>query len=176
MGMLVDQDLLIRSSQPSDRRSILDTVSAAFAGEGHDEQEEIDIVETVWSLHAGVEGLDLVAARNEEVVGHVLASWGDLAGGPVAGIAPLAVLPKYQGTGVGGALMREIIRRGDLARLPLVVLLGDPGYYQRFGFEPAGSLGIWYPPAGQDSPHFMVRRLEEFSEWFGGEYRYAWEL
>jgi putative acetyltransferase len=171
----VSQELSIRDARASDRRSILATVRAAFAGEGHDEQEEIDIVETVWSLRAGVEGLDLVAVRHEEVIGHVLGSWGDLSGRPVVGVAPLAVLPFEQRTGVGGALMREIVRRGDLARLPLLLLLGDPGYYERFGFEPAGSFGVWYPPAGRDSPHFMVRRSAAFSE-CPGEYRYAWEL
>ena len=43
---------------------------------------------------------------------------------------------------------------------PLLVLLGDPAYYGRFGFEPAGPLGLGYAPAGADSPHFMARRLD----------------
>ena len=74
--------------------------------------------------------------------------------------------------------MSELIRRADAADLPLVVLLGDPAYYQRFGFEPAGPLHISYPPAGPDSPYFQVRRLSSYASHtplFQGEYIYAWE-
>jgi putative acetyltransferase len=108
-------------------------------------------------------------------VGHVLGSWGDLAGRPMVGIAPLAVRPTDQGSGVGSALMYEVIRRGNLARLPLVLLLGNPGYYLRFGFEPASMHGIWYSQGGPGDPHFMVRRLSAFTECPKGEYRYTWE-
>jgi putative acetyltransferase len=172
----VYEDHLIRAAQPSDRAAILDTVGAAFAGEGHDEQEEIDLVEAVWSVHAAVKDLDLVAVRDGQIVGHVLGSWGRLTRRPVVGVAPLAVRPEHQGTGIGTALMQEIITRGDFAHHPMLVLLGDPGYYERFGFEPAASWGVWYSPAGKGSPHFMVRRMASFLECPGGEYFYAWEL
>jgi len=168
--------LRIRSAGPADRVSILATVRAAFAGDGHDEQEEVDIVESIWSLHAEAEGLDLVAIRNDEVVGHVLGSWGDLDGHPVVGVAPLAVKPIHQGSGVGAALMTRIIRIGESDSFPLFVLLGDPGYYRRFGFEPAGRFGVWHQPAGRDNPHFMLRRFPSFSGCPPGQYRYAWEL
>ena len=54
--------------------------------------------------------------------------------------------------------MAEVLRRADEAACPLVVLLGDPGYYRRFGFEAAGPrCRCVYPPVGPDDPHFMVR-------------------
>jgi putative acetyltransferase len=171
-----NQALLIRTAELSDRVAILATVRAAFAGPGHNEQEEIDIVETIWSRHAQVEGVELVAIRNGEVIGHVLGSWGDLAGTSVAGIAPLAVHPAHQRSGVGTALMIQIIRVGMSADLPFFVLLGEPGYYERFGFEPAERFGVWYQPAGRDNPHFMLRPLRAFSGEVQGQYRYAWEL
>jgi putative acetyltransferase len=110
------------------------------------------------------------------VCGHVLGSWGDLGERQVIGIAPLAVSPAHQGKGIGSSLMRQIIQRADDVELPLVVLLGNPEYYERFGFEPAATLDIWYRPAGRDSPHFQVRRLGAYVPGFHGEYRYAWEM
>jgi putative acetyltransferase len=169
------QGVVVRPAGQPDKSAILGIVRAAFTGAGHDEQDEVDIVEAIWTCNAQVDGLDLVAIRNGEVVGHILGSWGVLAGQPVVGIAPLAVGPPDQGSGVGSALVQEVIRRGNLARIPLVLLLGDPGYYRRFRFESASTFGVWYSEGGPGDPHFMVRRLSAFTECPEGEYHYAWE-
>ena len=152
------------------------TVGAAFAGPGHNEQDEIDIVESIWSHAAEAEGMELVAIRNGDVIGHVLGSWGQLAGTSVVGIAPLAVTHAHQRSGVGTALMTQIIQVGMSCELPFFVLLGEPAYYQRFGFEPAERFGVWYQPAGRDNPHFMLLPLRAFPGEAQGPYRYAWEL
>ena len=54
---------------------------------------------------------------------------------------------------------------------PCVVLLGDPGYYARFGFEPSGSLGIMYRPVGAHDPHSLVRRLARYDPIIRGDCR-----
>ncbi len=152
----------VRSSEARDRESIIAVVGDAFANGGRDGSEEVAIVRAVWALDAGVEGLDLVAEDGGRVVGHVLGSAGHLGGHRVVGIAPLAVAPTRQGEGIGTALMTELLARVERANEPLVVLLGLPAYYSRFGFEPAAALGISYPPAGAGNPHFMVRRFESY--------------
>jgi putative acetyltransferase len=172
----VSNDVEVRPTLPGDKDAILGVVREAFATGGRDGQEELDIVEGVWALDAAGADLDLVALRDGMVCGHVLGSWGDLGERQVIGIAPLAVSPAYQRTGIGNALMRQIIQRADDVALPLVVLLGDPEYYGRFGFEPAALLDIWYRPVGRDSPHFQVRRLGAYGPGYRGEYRYAWEM
>lgn len=164
----------VRPTQPEDRPRILGMVWDAFATEGRDGHEEVEIVEAIWARGAGGENLDLVATLDDALAGHVLGSWGDLAGHQVIGIAPLSVSPPHQGIGVGRALMQEAIQRADSAGLPLMVLLGDPAYYGRFGFEPAGPLNIVYRPVGPDSPYFQVRRLSAYAS-LQGEYIYAWE-
>ncbi len=63
----------------------------------------------------------------------------------MAAVAPLAVRRRTRVVGVGGALITELIDRAEVGGLPLVVLLGDHTYYPRFGFEPAGPLGIVLP-------------------------------
>ena len=55
------------------------------------------------------------------------------------------------------------------------LLLGSPGYYQRFGFEPAAAYGVWYSQVGPGDPHFMLRRLSAFSDCARGGYQYPCE-
>ncbi len=128
-----------------------------------------------WALDAALPCLELVADDDGHPVGHVLGSRGDLNGREVVAVAPLAVMPDRQGEGVGSALITEVISRANGANHPLIVLLGFPEYYGRFGFEPAGSLGIVYPVVGANYPHFLVRRLAGYDESYRGEFVYCWE-
>lgn len=84
----------------------------------------------------------LVAKVDGKVVGHILFTpvriiqnddWSVLG----MGLAPLAVLPEYQGEGIGSSLCRRGLERIQAAGHPFVIVLGDPGYYSRFGFERA---------------------------------------
>jgi putative acetyltransferase len=60
-------------------------------------------------------------------------------------LSPLSVAPSHQGRGIGSALTREALRLADEAGEPLVLILGNPAYYGRFGFEPAAPLGLEAP-------------------------------
>ena len=168
-------DVSVRPTTEDDRAQVLSTVRKAFSGEVGDGREEVGIVEAVWSLDAPIVGGDLVAVSGAEIAGHVLASLGTLEGLAVPGIAPLAVRPDYQGRGIGIALITELLRQLNKRGFPLVVVLGDPGYYGRFGFQPSGPLGIRYLPIGADSPHFQVLHLGEHPEGCTGNYVYSWE-
>jgi putative acetyltransferase len=150
-------------------------VRAAFSSDERDGHEEVDIVTATWSRRATPNELELVAVLDGAIVGHVLADYGDLGGQPVVGIAPLAVTPSRQREGIGSVLMIELLRRAEEAELPLVVLLGDPDYYRRFGFEPSGPLNIAYRPVGEGNPHFQVRRLSRYDPSYRGDFTYRWE-
>ena len=56
---------------------------------------------------------------------------------------------------------------------PLLVLLGLPAYYGRFGFEAAGPLGIDCPSVGFGNPHFLIRKLATYSRQYWGEFSYC---
>lgn len=79
------------------------------------------------------------------VVGHIMATWGEVEGTPVLGIGPLSVDPDRQGRGVGSTLMQKVLDAARARGEGVVVLLGDPGYYGRFGFTPASRWGIEAP-------------------------------
>ena len=79
------------------------------------------------------------------IVGHILFSRVQVAGctpGSVLGLAPMAVLPEHQSTGIGS----DLVRRGLLAcrayGAVACVVLGHPAYYPRFGFQPADTFGL----------------------------------
>lgn len=72
-------------------------------------------------------------------------------------IAPVSVAPAHQHRGIGSALLKQAIRAAQAAGVDALFVLGEPAYYDRFGFEPASSRGIGNP-FGVDEP-FMALEL-----------------
>ena len=106
--------------------------------------------------------ISMVAKITNRVVGHILFTPVELVQQDVSlmeglGLAPLSVLPEVQGMGIGTALCRAGLRRLETDSFPFVVVLGHPGYYPRFGFEPASHYRII--PAYPDIPDeaFLIR-------------------
>jgi len=164
----------IRTSEPGDRDEILTCVRAAFTAGSRNGDEEVEIVRATWALEPA---LDLVAIDVDgTIAGHVMGGRGRLDGGEAIGLAPLAVRPDRQRQGIGSRLVIEFLARAESAGWPLVVLLGAPAYYGRFGFEPAGPLGIVYDVVGAADPHFQVRRLARYDPRLRGHFTYCWEL
>src|SRR5699024_9059889 len=116
--------------------------------------------------------LSLVAELDTEVVGHVVCSRGDIEGHPALGLGPLGVRPEHQRRGIGQALMHSVLAAADALEEPCVVLLGDPRYYSRFGFELAEPLGV-RPPDPAWSEHFQIRRLTAWTDTLRGIVHYA---
>ena len=95
---------------------------------------------------AHVPGLCLVALHRDELVGHLFFSRARLeSGDEVLALAPMAVVPERQREGIGSRLLRDGLRRAAETAFPLVLVVGHAGYYPRFGFEPAGALGLRAP-------------------------------
>ncbi len=109
-----------------------------------------------------VPDLCLVAVDGEQIVGHIFFSRASLASGDeVLALAPMAVLPDRQRAGVGSLLVEEALRRAAATGFPLVLVVGHPEYYPRFGFEPADVLGVeapWEVPAEA----WMLHRLPPY--------------
>jgi putative acetyltransferase len=73
------------------------------------------------------------------------------------GLAPVAVMPEYQRNGVGSQLIIEGLRIAATLGFKLIVVLGDPSYYCRFGFRPASELGLKDEYGGGDA--FQAKAL-----------------
>jgi putative acetyltransferase len=103
--------------------------------------------------------LCLVAEDDGEVVGHIAYSRARLdSGHEVLALAPMAVLPERQRGGIGSALVRESLELAARTEFPLVVVLGHPEYYPRFGFEPGAAHAI-LDPYGVPPDAWMVHLL-----------------
>ena len=125
--------VIVRDEHPQDVEGVRDVLKVAFG-----RSDEVALVDALRA--AGKVQISLVAESEGQVVGHVLFTAVTIAGDDTllaAGLAPLAVVPRMHGVGVGSALVRQGLARCRRAGHAFVVVLGDPRYYSRFGFVPA---------------------------------------
>jgi putative acetyltransferase len=161
----------IRPEQPADRHAIRRVNELAFAG-----AEEADIVDALRGTAAWLPELSLVAEDESGIVGHALISVVELGGGAaLLSLGPMAVLPERQRTGVGTALVDRGLQLARRTEYPLVVVLGHPEYYPRFGFAPGRRYGIETPYEAPDEA-WMALPLPAYDEELRGTVRYppAW--
>ncbi|MDQ3760813.1 MAG: N-acetyltransferase [Actinomycetota bacterium] len=108
--------------------------------------DEADLVDAVRHTESFLPELSLAAWDVDHLVGHILFSGAQLeAGAPVLALAPMAVLPDRQRRGIGSLLVEAGLERARATEFQLVVVLGHPEYYPRFGFVPAARYGILAP-------------------------------
>ena len=90
--------------------------------------------------------ISLVAESAGEIVGQIAFSAVTICGARAnvqgVGLAPLAVRPEWQRRGVGAQLVHAGVTACEYAGVGLIVLLGEPEYYRRFGFLKASSIGL----------------------------------
>jgi putative acetyltransferase len=140
--------LNIRDETSGDVRPIHDVVTAAFGCE--DEARLVDRLRA-----EGDAVLSLVACDGGLVVGHILFST-LRAPFRALGLAPVAVVPERQDSGIGSALIRAGLDRAAKDRWEAVFVLGEPAFYRRFGFDPDLAAGFDCPYAG---PYLMALAL-----------------
>ena len=69
-------------------------------------------------------------------------------------LAPLAVAPELQRQGIGSEMMRFALRQ-KVVKESAVFVLGDPGFYEKFGFKPCV---MPICPFGKKNSHFLSLR------------------
>lgn len=152
--------MIIRETESGDIADALDVVRRAFG-----RPDEADLVVELLNDPTAEPRLSLIGHAEGRAVGHILFTSVRIDGASRAVrasiLAPLAVIPETQKQGYGGMLIEDGIRRLALAGVELVFVLGHPGYYPRFGFEPAAALGYEapFPLAEKDVPAWMVLAL-----------------
>lgn len=129
----------IRKETADDIPGIRAVVEAAFGRPG-----EADLVDAL--RRAGVLTLSAIADIGGRIIGHVAFSPVTIEGRhPALALAPLAVAPDSQGQGIGSALIRWGLDECRRLGHGLIIVLGSPAYYRRFGFKPASEFGIVCP-------------------------------
>lgn len=144
--------LSIRPEQPADVAAIYAVHAAAFPSES-----EARLVDALRA--AGRLSVSHVAVEDGKVVGHVAFSPVTVAEATTGvGLGPVAVLPVRQKRGIGERLIRESLHACQRAGFTFVVVLGEPAYYGRFGFQPASAWGLVDEYGGGDA--FQALELE----------------
>ncbi|MET1533034.1 MULTISPECIES: GNAT family N-acetyltransferase [Burkholderia] len=161
----------LRDARASEADAIGRVIRAAFAGEPQGGAFEQRIVDTLRA--DGALSVSLVAECDGRIVGHVAFSPVAIGGEPAGsqqwyGLAPLAVRPDCQRQSIGAGLVRTGL--DALRRLGArgCVVLGEPAYYTRFGFEPHGD--IVFP--GVPAEYFLALSFDESAPLPAGDVRY----
>jgi putative acetyltransferase len=132
----------IRAERPADTGPIFRITEAAFRGHPHSQGTEPFIVDAL--REAGALTLSLVAERDGEVCGHIAVSPAGISDGAKGwyALGPVSVAPEWQRQGIGSALVRAAL--DALRRLGAegCVLVGEPGFYGRFGFASRPALSM----------------------------------
>jgi putative acetyltransferase len=146
-------EVVTRVEQAADLEAIRTINRRAFGSD--DEARLVDALRSQGYLR-----LSLVAEVAGQTVGHVLFS--DLPietdRGRVASLAlaPVAVLPEFQNRGVGSRLIRQGLDECRRQGHRIVIVLGHPAYYPRFGFSAELARPLDSPYAGDS---FMALEL-----------------
>jgi putative acetyltransferase len=140
---------------------------------------EADIVDRL--RQACPETLSFVAEDEGRVIGHILFTPAVIGSGSKViqgmALAPMAVLPERQREGIGTRLVKHGLRALQDRSCPFVIVLGHPGYYPRFGFEPASRHGITCQWEGVPDEAFMILIFDEIAmEGIAGVARYRAEF
>jgi len=127
--------VIIRHEMASDIEAITAVTQAAFENHPISNHTEQFIVKALRAACALT--ISLVAEMGGNVVGHIAFSPVTISDGSPEwyGLGPISVAPARQRQGIGKALMHEGLARLRALGADCCVLVGDPDYYQRFGFR-----------------------------------------
>lgn len=125
---------------PNDTESIHDVTVSAFLEAPHTDHTEQFVIREL--RESGALSISLVAKKNGNIIGHVALSPVTISDGANSwyGLGPISVVPNNQSKGIGSKLMNAAIQELKNIDANGCVLLGDPNYYNRFGFKPREGL------------------------------------
>ncbi len=157
--------MIIRRETETDLDGIYDLIKVAFQTAQVSDGSEQDFAVRLRGSENYIPELALVAETKGRLVGHIMLTriyveqekerFESLI------LAPLSVLAEYRNQGVGSMLIRESLVLAKKMGYKAVFLVGNPDYYQRFGFKKSADYGIRY--AG-DIPEQYVMALELVSD------------
>ena len=165
--------VLLRPEASGDERAIRMVHELAFAPSA----AEAQLVGLL--REAGKADVSLVAEQNAEIVGHILFSKVTIESAPpdclALGLAPLGVLPEFQNKCIGSKLVREGLKVCAATNCDVVVVLGHPAYYPRFGFSRASDFRL-INEFGVDEPFMALELTKGMLEQVSGLVKYASEF
>jgi putative acetyltransferase len=138
------ESFFIRPERPEDIDAIFEVNLQAFGQDG-----EARLVNALRDDGDYNRELSLVAVFGERIIGHILfppiVIVSDTTETSALALAPLAVHQDFQCLGIGAALIEEGLKECQRLGHRIVVVVGHPTYYPKFGFTIARDFGIQAP-------------------------------
>ena len=127
--------MIIRNELESDVETISAVTKAAFESCPYGNHTEEFIVNALRAANALT--VSLVAEASGKVVGHIAFSPVTISDGSQDwyGLGPISVLPEFQKQGIGKSLIHDGLSLLKALGAKGCCLVGDPKYYERFGFK-----------------------------------------
>lgn len=151
----------IRTETKNDYKHVFNLNYTAFGNR----DDEAKLVERIRFSDSFIPELSIVADDQGEIVGHLLLSKAKIINEngekEVVVLAPVAVLPEFQKKGIGIKLIEEGLKRAKDLGYGLVLLIGHPAYYPKFGFQPARAHGLELTQYQVPDDVFMVGELKD---------------
>jgi putative acetyltransferase len=146
--------LRLRPEGPADAPAIRRILAEAFARADVAVPGEVALVDALRGTTAWLPELSMVADVDGELVAYALLSrvWVGPVREPALALGPVAVLPAHQRLGYGKNVVQAALDAAAELGERLVVVLGNPSYYRRFGFRSAAPLGLTSPWSGLGDP------------------------
>ncbi|WP_300666111.1 GNAT family N-acetyltransferase [Fluviicola sp.] len=171
----------IRKEEREDFEAVFNLIQQAFEQEEFTDHQEQFLVERLRNSEAFVPELSLVAETDGKIAGYVLLTKlkiiaDDLKETESLALAPVAVLPEYQGKGVGGKLIRTAHQKASELGFHSIILLGHSDYYPRFGYEMTKKFGIKLPFDVPDENCMVIELSENALQHVSGTVHYPKEF
>lgn len=156
-------NISIRLEEECDYRNVEHLTREAFWDVYRPGCSEHLIAHKIRKIFAFVKELSYVACDGQTVIGNIIYSKAKIISSSqqefeALCMGPFAVLPSYQKKGVGGLLMDTSIKKAKALGFKVVVIFGNPKYYQRFGFVNSANYGIT-TSSGENFDAFMALEL-----------------
>ena len=165
-------DIQIRQEKQEDYQQIRKLVGEAFALAEHSDGDEHNLIDRLRLSPEYISELSLVAVSGDIVLGHIMFSKISVGQSEVIALAPLSVRTDWQRKGIGRLLVtagHELARKMGYS---CSVVLGDPLYYSRFGYEKASAYGVIAPFDVPDE-YYMICNLGNTGDIPNGSVKYS---
>lgn len=142
-------NIIIKQEQKNNYEIVEDLIKRSFENEEFSDKSEHLLVNRLRNSSSFIKELSLVAFDEEKIVGHILFTKAKIDNDKEAfetlALAPVSVLPDYQGKGIGSKLIQEGLKIAKEIGYKSVIVLGHDKYYPKFGFIPASNFNIKAP-------------------------------
>nr|WP_293844767.1 N-acetyltransferase [uncultured Arsenicibacter sp.] len=171
----------IRKEEIKDYNEVFQLIENAFKDEEYTDHKEHFLVERLRKSESFVPELSIVAEIDNQIVGYILLTKIKIIDDKSKqvtslALAPVAVLKKHQGKGVGGSLIRQAHQIAKELKFGSIILLGHEKYYPKFGYEMTKKYGIKLPFDVPDENCMLIELTENALKGITGIVEYPKEF